>query len=350
MAAIEDPRFRTAQAIYAWYERNADDGHRPHLGASLIGHPCARHLWLTFRWAYGKKFSGRMLRLFNTGQREEARIVAELRAIGCEVHDAEPDGRQFRVETLGGHFSGSLDAAIKGLPEAPATWHVGEFKTHNEKSFADLKNNGVEKSKPMHYAQMMTYMGLTGMERAFYFAVNKDTDEIYTERIEFSQDKFKLLVERAESIIYAANPPARISEDPSWFQCKMCDHREICHGTQIAEPNCRTCAHVTPTRDGSWQCERHSRPLDVAAQKQACQAHRFIPILLERVGEQIDASQEENWVRYRNKKTGAQFTNGTPPAGFSSLEIQAAQDIGALDDADETLHALRDTFGGRVVA
>jgi hypothetical protein len=352
MAAIEDPRYQTAQRIYDWYERNADDGHREHLGGSLIGHACRRHLWLTFRWAFAKPFTGRMLRLFETGQREEARVVANLRAIGCEVHDTQPDGAQWRVSTFGGHFSGSLDGALRGVPEAATAWHVLEAKTHNLKSFTALTKDGVQKSKPMHYAQMQTYMGFTGMDRALYFAVCKDNDQIHTERIHFDAAEFKRLVDKAESIIFASEPPERISNDPAWYECKMCDHYDLCHGTVIPDPNCRTCAHSTPTRDGAWNCERHEHDLNtVGQQKDACQAHRYIPILLERIGSVVDADPKDNWIRYSNNvDPGKTFTNGSPPAGFSSVEIHAAaQSPGILDDADPLLSDLRSSFGGQIV-
>lgn len=75
----------TAEAIMAWYEEKPQD-FRDHLGASLIGHSCNRYLWLTFRWAVMPKFEGRMLRLFNTGNREEVRIAEELRGIGVELY------------------------------------------------------------------------------------------------------------------------------------------------------------------------------------------------------------------------------------------------------------------------
>ena len=52
-----------------------------------------------------------------------------------------------------------------------------EIKTHNAKSCGTLKRQGVQKSKPRHWAQMQTYMGMAQLKRALYFAVNKDTDE-----------------------------------------------------------------------------------------------------------------------------------------------------------------------------
>lgn len=133
MVALPAPATPTLSAIYAAYEADADDGFRPHLGASVIGTECERALWLGFRWATKATFSGRMLRLFETGQLEETRLVRNLRRTGATVLDRDPDnGRQWHVEAHGGHFGGSLDAVAIGLLEAPKTWHVVEFKTQPE--------------------------------------------------------------------------------------------------------------------------------------------------------------------------------------------------------------------------
>ena len=256
MAKVPEPLHTTAASIYQAYENDADTGNRPHLGASLIGRACERQLWYTFRWVDDKKFSGRMLRLFETGQLEEARIVRNLRRIGIEVHETSPDGKQWRVTDIGGHFGGSMDGAGAGFPEAPKTWHVLEFKTHGEKSFKELVAKRVQAAKPEHWAQMQVYMGYTGMERAMYIAVNKNTDELYTERLDFDPVEFARLKARAERVVRAAEPPLKISEDPSWFVCKFCDFHAHCHGEAAPQVNCRTCAHSTPEIEGDarWSC------------------------------------------------------------------------------------------------
>ena len=80
------------------------------MGASLIGHNCDRYIWLTWRWALKPEFKGRILRLFDTGKREESRLIEELRGIGATVWDVDPDsGDQWRVSACNGHFGGSLD-------------------------------------------------------------------------------------------------------------------------------------------------------------------------------------------------------------------------------------------------
>ena len=85
MVAVPKPKNTVATLIDQWWEQQ-EEAPRPHLGASLLGHPCERWLWLSFRWAVRERFSGRMLRLFNRGQREEGSIVKNLRRIGIEIH------------------------------------------------------------------------------------------------------------------------------------------------------------------------------------------------------------------------------------------------------------------------
>jgi hypothetical protein len=335
MAALPEPIHSTVNLIYQAYENDADDGNRPHLGASLIGRPCERQLWYTFRWVDSKKFSGRMLRLFETGQLAEARFTANLRRIGVQVHDVTPDGKQWRVTDLGGHFGGSMDGAAVGLPEAPKTWHVLEYKTHGDKSFTELVKKTVQAAKPEHYAQMQVYMGYTGMERALYMAVNKNTDELYAERVDFDPVEFAKLKARAERVIRAAEPPLRVSNDPSWFVCKMCDFHEHCHGEAAPAVNCRTCAHSTPEMNGdaTWSCAARSGfngeiPADV--QRTGCFAHRYIPILLEKFATQKDYVNGD--VVYTTP-TG-DFANGDPANGaLASQEIRDCQQKAMLGDA-----------------
>jgi hypothetical protein len=314
-----------AAEIYRWHQANADDGLRPHLGASLIGHPCARYLWLSFRWVMATGFEGRILRLFARGQREEAIIVEELRGIGAEVSECQANGDQWRVSACGGHFGGSLDGCVKGLPGGSATnWELLEFKTHNAKSFKDLSEKGVQVSKPQHWCQMQTYLHLTGMTRANYIAVNKDTEALYHERVAVDPEAGPQLIKRAESVIFAQEPPPGISSDPSWFQCRMCSYHAFCHGQEAPLVTCRSCAHVTPDPQGGWKCERFGHWLTISAQKEACAQHRYIPALLSTFAVMVDADASENWVEYRNLATNALFMNcGTV---YRSADIHGCQD------------------------
>lgn len=284
LTAFADP---IAAAVFAHYEdRDAQELPRPYLGASIIGQECERALWYAFRWASGKaRFEGRMLRLFQTGHLAEARFVADLRAIGCTVYDADDTGRQFGFAGCAGHMRGHMDGCGKGIPQGGEKWHVLEFKTHSAKSFAELKRHGVEKAKPAHYAQMQWYMGKSGMDRALYLAVNKDNDDLHSERVPFDPAAFTALEAKAERIIFAEAPPPRISEDPHFFRCKFCDHRPLCHGETPPCATCRTCVHATPEKegDGRWSCAKHHcADLPMLQQQLACTAYLPLPHLFPR--------------------------------------------------------------------
>lgn len=308
MAALPPRPTPTVEAIYAAFEASAEDGFRLHLGASLIGKECLRALWFDFRWTTRAGFPGRILRLFETGQLEEARIVRDLRRTGATVLEVDPEsGRQWRVEAHGGHFGGSLDGVALGLLEAPKTWHVLEFKTHSAKSFAELKRLGVAASKPRHFAQMQVYLHLTGMTRAMYVAVCKDTDEIHVERLAVDPAVGEALLTKAGRVINSARPPERLSTDPAWWQCRLCEHHPLCHEAGAAERNCRTCLHSTPV-EGGWHCAKWDRLLSSAEQRRGCDRHLYIPDLVP--GEAVDAGDDH--VVYR-MNTGATWIDGRAP-------------------------------------
>lgn len=212
---IPDPEITITSLIDAAHQERIEKP-RAHMGCSTLGHHCERWLWLSFRWAVVEKFQGRILRLFRRGFNEEATIISDLRAIGMSV-----SGTQRRVD-FGSHVSGSLDGIGKGVPGAPKTEHVLEFKTHSLKSFNDLEKNGVAKSKPQHFTQCQVYMHGTELKRALYVAICKDDDRIYTERLEYDREHAIKAIDKGQRLALTDRLPPPISTDPTWFECKIC--------------------------------------------------------------------------------------------------------------------------------
>lgn len=371
MAPLPEPKpdSLTVEMIYEAYQRAArSEKRRGYLGASQIGGPCERALWYGFRWCgEGESFDGRMLRLFATGDLEEERFGADLRSIGCEVHLVDPDtGKQFAVSAVAGHFRGHMDGAALGVPEAPKTWHLLEFKTHNAKSFATLRAQSVAKAKPEHYAQMAVYMALGGLKRALYLAVNKDTDELYSERLRWEEVRpdAEALLARAERVVKAKFPPARLSDDRDHFQCRWCSYRELCHESTPPAPavplkvTCRSCVHATPEMDGDgrWSCAKKGKTLAVAEQERACPDHLFIPDLIA-FAECVDAgySPDGDWTEYQNQD-GTTWRNGRQEGHYTSEELAMLPGplvgAGMVDAAKRELGAVVEssvpvTVGGR---
>lgn len=250
-----------------------DEGHRSHMGASILGNDCARAIWYSFRWATKSNFSGRMLRLFNRGHMEEARLIASLLTIGCQVYQQDENGNQFRITHADGHLGGSGDGIVVGCPDlAQGMQALCEFKTHNDKSFKELKDKGIRDAKLEHYVQMNLYMRKMGMAVSLYLAVNKNDDEIYGEIVPLNTELADKFLDRGTNLIYADEPPKKLNESPGFWKCRFCDHRPVCHLKGVPEFNCRTCraGQITP---GGWTCMRTGIPLDKEAQAKGCSGY-----------------------------------------------------------------------------
>ncbi len=298
MAELPKEQTPTVDSIYNMYEAKAGDWRRDHLGASQIGHPCERKLWYDFMWCSEPKFEGRILRLFQTGFKEESRIIDELRGTGVTVYSVDPySGKQIHYEDFGGHFGGSIDGIAIGFKEAPKTYHVLEIKTSNTKSFNALKKKGVESEKPVHYAQMQTYMRWSGLDRAMYLSVCKETDFIYEERVYYNEEVAIRLKNKAERIVFSSEPPDRIGT-PEHFECRWCSHNSICHCGNLPLVSCRVCAFVNAEENGTWICTREGRELCSLDQRRACNKHCFVPGVVPL--EQTDASEENGTITYGN--------------------------------------------------
>lgn len=261
--------------IDAFCKSRFEEDPRTHLGASIIGHDCQAYAWNVFRWLKFESFSGQMLRLFNRGHEEEARFVNWLVGIGFEVRELDPETKkQFRILGCKGHFGGSLDAMMKpparyNIPVEHIIW-LGEFKTHNEKSFTKLAGkkgdtskprsggDGVQKSKPQHYRQMCSYGRAYNFNYGLYCAVNKDTDELYFEIVPLDFRQADDLFRKADNIVFSQTRPAKIAQTDTFFDCKYCHFAGLCHRGEVPTKNCRSCRNAFPVDNAEWHCQVHN--------------------------------------------------------------------------------------------
>lgn len=310
MAPIPRPTSPTVAAIYKAYE--AANKHYDSLGISVgeIGTECDRALWYNLRWASApEEIDGRKLSIFRTGDRWEDVMVADLERIGVEVW-----GQQDRIRLVAGHVRGKCDGKALGVPEAPKTEHLCEFKSSNDKGFKEIVKHKCKKAKPLHYGQCQIGMHAFGLTRCLYMVTNKNDDARYVERIEYDAEYCIRQLARAERIVKSSAPPARLSEDPEFFGCRFCKHHDVCHGKSWPRVTCRSCIHATPemTGDAHWSCARWAKPLSVEEQKAACPAHLYIPAIVP--GEQIDADEENETVTY-NLWNGKTWVDGAENVG-----------------------------------
>jgi len=310
---LETPIDNSISSLIDKYHESKPEQPRPHMGVSLIGNECERYLWLNFRWSAAPEFPGRILRLFRRGHLEENQIILDLKNIGIQVTD-----QQKRVN-FNSHVSGSIDGIIKGgIPEAPNTEHLLEMKTYNDKRFNTLKSKGVEKSDPTYFIQCQVYMDGLGIKRALFYAVNKNTDEIYTERIKLDKEVSKKYIDRAKRIALSDRMPHPLSTDPTFFKCRLCSKncQDFCHKTnKTKNVNCRTCAHSTALGNNTFYCELHEGSIPLEYQHEGCRSHVLHFDLIPWAVSEEDSTEKTACFIIDGKNV----LNGEE--GFSSLEV-----------------------------
>lgn len=315
MVALPQPMSHTVLAIWQAYETEATQNGYDSLGVpmSQAAHPCDRAIWYALRWAVPPEgVKGERQRRFATGDLEEIRLLDDLERAGIQVERVDPaSGQQFRVQLAKGWLRGKMDARGFLIPEAPKTWHVIECKSHNEKSFKQLVKLKIEEGKPDHYMQCQAYMHATKLTRCLYLAVNKNTDEIYAERVRYDKKTGHNVEVRVQRIVNTYTAPPRLYEDPNskgaMQVCRWCRALDQCHHAAWARINCRTCISAEFLDDAVVRCKLWDKELDYKAQQEGCSSHLYLPSLVP--GEQIDASENERWIKYQ-LANGLYWTDG----------------------------------------
>tara|TARA_R110000803_G_scaffold28011_10_gene65140 strand:+ start:7982 stop:9115 length:1134 start_codon:yes stop_codon:yes gene_type:complete len=280
----QDP---TLDKLYETLEAEAaSETVRSYIGASTLGHSCERNTWYTHRAASGQEaFKARTLLLFNDGHRSEAAMADYLRKIpGIDLWTHDDDGYQFGFSKFNRHVAGHIDGVIKGLVQAPTTPHIWEHKSSGKigelrKAILDVgEKAALQKWSTVYYAQAQLYMHGLQMTRHYLTCSSPGVREVVSCRTEYNERDAIALLAKAERVIRCEEAPPRLSEDPSYYLCKFCNHAKVCHEITPPRVNCYTCAHATARLDGPdrWWCEHHNKPA-----KDPCASHRFNPHMMQ---------------------------------------------------------------------
>lgn len=247
--------------------------HRTYLGYSGAGHPCARKLWYDLHWAGTQLISPRLQRIFDTGHNAEDFMIKQLESKGIEVF-----GEQEEVVGHAEHILGHIDGMCTGVPGLAGEAVLLEMKTMNDKAFKDVVKNKVKKSKPGYYAQMMCYMGKLGISHGLFMSYNKNDSSYYYEIIDFDKAHYEYLESRLFDTLTASIIPERLG-GKTWFECRFCSYKDICHNNVKPDENCRTCAQGTIEDRGAWTCDGKKK-LDKEAQQKGCASWTILEELL----------------------------------------------------------------------
>lgn len=225
--------------------RRGDESERSHLGGSVVGTGCSTRVALDYRHASPDRPDGRLIRLFNRGHMEEARLVAALTVAGIKCKTVSKHGGQISYELEG--VRGSVDGVAK-LQDGRLT--VLEFKTMAQRPFDELTKTGVIKDQ--HMTQMQCGMAGLGLDVALYVAVHKDTDRIAVFEVAADPSIASEADDLAFRVVHGELPEPEFPRGHS--QCRYCSHKAICHEGEAPVARCETCVHAVTDGNGKWSC------------------------------------------------------------------------------------------------
>ncbi len=192
---------------------------RDYIGASNIGNDCWRQIWYELKGAKRDNPTNKVQRTWDMGKLLENFVINLLKISGVEFEDYQVEGVDRDLPYFKGHFDGLM---VK-------PYGVLEIKTAKDSSFRQFVKHGLKRWSATYYAQIQSYMGMFGVDRAYIIVFNKDTSEFHDDFVEFDADVYEQLKTKAKLIYESQFEPPRINNNPMWFQCKMCSYRTICH-------------------------------------------------------------------------------------------------------------------------
>lgn len=257
------------------------------LGMGQANEECDRFLWYLFRWAFKQGFDATALKRFADGHHSEDVMADRLRKVsGITLLTVDPETNdQFTYLDFDGHAKGKCDGKIWGLLQAPVKKHIWEAKATSEKKLAEFRKikatlgekETLKKWNPVYYGQAQLYMHYEGTDRHYLTVSSPGVRDWDSCRTEYDITFVMKLRARMQRVIFSEEPLTKVSNDPTWFKCKMCPAKGICHEGDMPDRTCRTCLHSTPIANGQWHCERHGKTLTAEEQNNGCPAHKFLP-------------------------------------------------------------------------
>lgn len=207
---------------------------RDYIGASELGDPCLRRVYLNAINAPREPFTGQKLRIFEMGHVFEDMMVGWIKRAGFVLEEIDPDThKQWEFVTGQGLIKGHSDGILRDGPPVeglylPALW---ENKALKAKGWKEIVKHGVRKAEPKYYAQVALYLAYFKLNYCLFTAINKDTAEIYHEVIPFQLELAQYYSDRGVKLIQALRGgfmPRRIAAERTNMHCRMCDRAEYC--------------------------------------------------------------------------------------------------------------------------
>ncbi len=220
----------------ALQRKNNNQPRRSYVGASGVGHECARSTQFEFAGAPKEKdWEHKTLRKFDLGHMSEELSRAWFHDAGFTLTQKGKSG-PIGFSQLDGRFKGHVDGVFTAGPTDipglgyPCLW---EHKGVGAKTYREIEKHGLKKARPGYYAQVAVYAAYLDLtEHPSVFTVsNLDSGEQLHLLIPFDADEAQRMTDRAVNIVKSTEAgqllPREFS-DREHFICKGCFFNERC--------------------------------------------------------------------------------------------------------------------------
>lgn len=205
-----------------------NDEPRRYIGASSIGKKCNRAIWYGFHGAESSAIPPSLRTTFDVGKRLEGLVLDYMEQAGLSVVRPSPGNSYlFYQDSESPIFQGHADGLLI-LPHSASV--ILEIKTAKSSSFSQFKKHGLKQWQETYYAQLQSYMGMSGYERAVLVAINKDSSELHHEWVDYDDVYYHELRCKAVAIAGAEDAPPKINNSPLFILCNRCSFKGVCHG------------------------------------------------------------------------------------------------------------------------
>ncbi len=340
---------------------------RSYIGASAVGHECARYLQYSFRHCIESDFDALSLKRFEDGHYSEAVYIKRIKDAGFSLQHEE-NGKQYGFSALGGWFRGHRDGMFHSLPDiGPAIWeHKSTAKWETLKKLVEKdESTALEKWNTIYYAQAQLYMGYEDVNYHVLTAASEGSRKESICLTEFNEKNFKEIESKALNIITSDRLLPRIGSNQTFWQCKWCDGKDVCWNKVIPKPSCRNCAAIEFKTDGNNKavCQRWSGVKDgvnvvpsvVEGDIKSLELYKpchmyMIGILSDDEPQVISSEKERDGINFiesiglQYDKDGVKFINGDMEGAVSSMEIYQNQEGRPWESS---INMLKNKFNGK---
>lgn len=208
--------------------RSKKEKSRDYMGGSILGTECDRQLWYSYKRPW-KVDDARLQRIFDMGNIIEDYVVELLKDAGITVFDKDANGEQFGF--VDGKIAGHSDGVLVGLPESSVP-HLFECKSAKSTQYKKVEKVGVAKWNEKYWAQVHVYMQKLKLTRCLFVVMNKDTQELYLERITYDRHVANHYLLRGHEIAAMEEEPQRKYNSKTFYKCKFCNFAKECWETE----------------------------------------------------------------------------------------------------------------------